>query len=731
MWLIYKTMKRFNFKMAAVATMIAGGLASMDAHAAGFDFNDNAYVSKMRQEVKSVRPFRGQKPWGVATAGLDAKFGGKQQRAAVTSPSKEFEGLSYYDFLDAPDGTVWFYTTEYDIESVEVSEWYTEDQVVGYTFTIYDSSFKEVGQVKDKITFGAGETRVASAVLDPALSAKFFNTDGHYEVMVYLAMNTGYELGYEVHYYNKVYSIGGEKDAEGNDVCIATIPGRCVDVFNAAADSGAENCFYTFVDDIYPDPSDFGTDQYLDYINAVKTHVSVYSKAEANGGPALVMEKDIFMTRYPGDTTDGIYFITKNVNGTPYFIFSQYEKPYFVDPTGYATDENATEDNSFVIEVYSYGNAINEISTTKIPVEIKKVAGEINYTFYSIGSVAWKEDIDMSVNGTPQAPAFLVARDFTKASNLEEVASSYDIYGNNGQLLHNLTEDANGIILLSSIAGEQPQAMFVGANDDGDYVFNFIDLYSGQKVLALPYIFNGKENDQLTASCERVKAGNGAYQYVFEMRYDETDEEGNDVKRVAWFNKDGSLARIDKVNMGKNVMAASVNMFPESLSPHLYDTDDAMEYAVLVKRYSEETQTTRNEFIVVDDNGEWYATFSEADGKGSPMTFSIIPGIDGNYLQMVYLTNDYTYNVEVYDLPFVGNVSTSVEKAMAGNASAAISLNGTTVSASGAHIEVYTTAGMKVAEGQNVVSLQSLVRGTYIAVARDQQGNSTTMKIAL
>ena len=640
-------MKHFSFKLAAISLIAAFGLTSTEAYAAPIKLTTPPLV-KTRMEAKPVRPFRGQKPWGVQTANCNSRTTGNSKRLpAVAQPSKTFSDLSYYDFLEAPDGSTWFYTSEYDIEYDHVSEWYTEENIVGYTFTIYDSSFKEVGTIKDKITLKPGESRVAGCVLDPAVSAHFFNADDNFEVMVYLAMNTSGDYGYEVHYYNKVYSIGGQRDAAGNDISLTTIPGRCVDAFNAATASGSENCFYTFVEDVYPNMDDYGFDQLVDYLNDAKTVVYVYGKAVDGEEPKVVFQKDIFMTRIPGDTTDGIYLITKQQGGTPYFVFSQYEKPYFVDPTGYATDESATPDNSLVIEVYAYNNGMNAVSTTKIPVEINNVEGEINYVFYSIGSVAWKDDIDMTVSGTPQSPAFLVARDYTKASNLEEVASSYDIYGTDGKLLHNLAANTDGIVLLSPIEGQQPQALFVHIAEGDEYIFNFVNLYSGEKVLSMSHIFDG---NILTASCERVPANDG-YQYVFELQYDEQDEQGNDIKRVAWVNKDGSLARIDRINMGKDVMAAAVNMYPISLSPHLYDTDDAMEYAVLVKRNTG-NNTVKNEFLVVDDNGDWYASFTDEDGKGSPMMFTIVPGSDINRLQMVYATDNKSYNADIYDLPF-------------------------------------------------------------------------------
>ena len=719
-------MKHFDTMLTAAAMVAIAGMSWPDAVAAEVSGrNGVSSVDKMRQTVQPVRPFRGQRPWGSPTTDLNAKLNHGPMRSAADAPAMQFEELSRYDFLEGPGGTTWFYTSEYEIETVVHDEYWKEDYIVGYTFTIYDASFQEVGKIKDKVTLAEGETSVALAMLDPAVSAKFFNEDDRIEALVYLAMRTGAENNYKIHYYNKAYSIGGEKDAEGNDVCIAVVPGRCADVLNSEAGVGGERFFYTFVEDIYPDPDEFGPDEYLDYLNEAKTQVSIYAREDGAAGPSVIFSKDVYMTRYPGDTTDGIYMISKTEGGTPYFVFSQYEKPYFVDPTGFAKDENATEDNSLVIEVYAYGNTMSAVSVTKIPVEIKKVEGEINYTFYSIGSVAWKDDIDMSVNGTPEAPAFLVARDYTKASTLEEVASSYDIYGNDGRWLLNLAENSDGIALLAAIEGQQPQVLHVGFGADGQYVFSFVDLYSGEKVLTLPQEFGG---DPLTASCQRVPTGDGSYKYVFELQYDGQDAEGNDLKRLAWIGKDGSLERIDRVNMGKGIMAASVNMYAEALSPYLYDTDDAMEYAVLVKRAS--GNTTKTEFLVVDDNGEWYARFSDEDGKGNPMMFSIVPGADKNRLQMIYVTDSYTYNMDIYDLPFGSGASLGKEVS-ADALGAAVSFSGTSISAPDARIEVYNAIGVRVAAGIGSVSLRSLARGSYVAVVRDAQGNASTLKVAL
>lgn len=705
------------FTLAAIATVI--GLPALNASP---NPNVQQKIKALKSEVKPVREFRGDKPWGVSSFGKPTKhLTGTPTRNAVDQPSKQFEGLQSFNYLEGPDGSTWFYTAEYEKDYYEVSEWYVEELIKSFKFTIYNSDFEEVGTICDNIVLQPGESKVAFVDLDPSLSQFFFNNDENVEAMVYIAMNTGMEYGYEVHYYNIVYSIGGEKDENGNDKIIAMMPGRCIDSINAS--DGGEDFYYSFADDIYPDMDDYDFNDFVDYINNVKTSITVYGKGAENN-PAIVLEKDIFMSAYPGDTTDGIYLITFSDKGEPYFVFSYYEKPYFIDPTGFATDESATPDNNLIIE--TYGNKNGEfvpVNLTKIEVETPVISDQLAYFFYSIGSVSWKNDIVTKVNGTVEAPGYVVARDYVLASQPDDQVPSYFLYGNDGKMIKPLMENADGLALLNSEYGDQPNVLFVTVNKSGLYVFNFVDLYSGETLFTLD---QDNDGDPLTAVCQRIKGADGKYKYAFEMEYDDLDDNGNDVKRIAWYNADGTFDRFDRINMGKDVMYASVNMYPESLSPYLYDTDDAMEYAVLVKRaYG---QTTRNEFLISDDNGENYALFTSEDGKGDPIIFTIIAG-ENDYLSMVY-GDEKGYNVDIYNLPFVGEAS--VKDILADNGlNSIISQNGEYLLAPGCSIEIYSISGMKIAEGKDSISLKGMNKGVYVVKATGNNNRIQSLKIVL
>lgn len=650
-------MKNFTFKLGAPVLV---ALASLFVQPVMADVTYSR-PQKMMQKVHEVRPFRGQKPWHNAGDELTARMRQKAGVYAAAPGSKEpepvlqFSELNNYNYLEGPDGTTWFYISEYETEWVETGgvDWqgnpFGQNQIVGFTFTIYDNLFNKVGVIKDDIKLEENETGVATISLDPALTKKFFNYDDNIEVMVYTGMNTGPEMNYKVNYHNKVYAIGGQKDERGNDVCIAQIDGRCADAVNLATNSWDENFYLTFVEDVTP-PADGQYDTFLDYVNAHKTNIKIYRKAGWNGGPEVVMEKDIHLVNYPGDTTDGIYFISKAVGNTIYFIFSQYEKPYFLDPTGFATDESATPDNNFMIEVYSYnGSTLKEVSTTKIPVEIEPSTTGVNYTFYSIGSLAWQRDVDMSVNGTPQAPAFIVAIDHTTAADLETVITDFYIYDNSGKEVTALAENIDGVVMLADLPGTEPQALFLNLVNNS-YILSFVDIYSGNLALSMPQSLG---TDNLTANCNRVASTDGTYKYAFELLGDTTDDEGNQYAGVAWLNMDGTVDRIDRIKVGKRVARAQINMAPDVLQPYLYDTDSEMEYAVLVGRYTGTSNTqVENQFMVVDHDGTPMITFGPDAKKGAPYLFTVLFDKKQNHLQMIYQISFREYSIDIYTLPF-------------------------------------------------------------------------------
>ena len=104
--------------------------------------------------------------------------------------------------------------------------------------------------------------------------------------------------------------------------------------------------------------------------------------------------------------SDGPYLNYYNIDGEPYFVVSQYEKPYVSD-----YDENwnpiATEDNNYLITVYDRN--FDQVSQLKLPVEQQDGA---LYTFYTFGFFSYNDLCRGDYTGDESVILFRTAIDF-------------------------------------------------------------------------------------------------------------------------------------------------------------------------------------------------------------------------------------------------------------------------------------------------------------------------------
>lgn len=581
-------------------------------------------------------PFNPEIPWNVSVMDqLNATAQNGPDKKAAKDPSEEYNNIPTFNYITSPDGTYWFYTSQFKYETIVHDEgFYTwEDYIMhSFKFTIYDMNFNVVGTIQDEIEYAPDETRVVQLSLEPMVTDYFFNDDANPEIMIYHAMNT---TRYVNRNYYKVYSMGGEKNEKGNDKSLMRWDGRNINTLKV--NNGGKIEYYL----AFSNSSEGGD-------------ITIYKSGNASTDfkPIEVMNYRIADSHMPGDTTYGSYYISKVENGQPYFIFSQYEKQFFEEPAGGAMNDNIIPDNSFLIDVYTVAagqDKATKVSTTKIPVEELDNTEELHYVFYSIGTLTGKNDVDMSINGTPNAPAFILTKEYCLASNTDERSITYEFIDNSGKTIKKIAENADGVTLLADLEGQEPQAMFVEKITDSSYIFHLKNLYTGEEVATINQQNNGRS---LTAECNRVPYGKNDYKYAFGVIADPTDvdKDGNDLMCVAWFNSDGSFDRLDRFNIGKNVMATSLNWNSQILNPYLFDTDEEMEYAVMVKR--NDGNYSYVEFIITDGKDDFYGIFNRDDAKGDPYSFQVIFGSD-NKLQMTYYNPDRNnYNLQLYDLPF-------------------------------------------------------------------------------
>lgn len=571
------------------------------------------------------------------------------QRLNAPTPALSLKGDANFGYLNAPNGEWWYYTAEYIKEDI-VYEGYTETVIKGYTITVYDAQLNEVGKVTDSVVLTGDETRLADIMIDPTITKKFFNTDNNYELIVSLVMNRDMSQNpYPyLNYYSKAYTIGAEVDEQGNTPCIITIPGYSVGSVNAATASWEENFYIAFMEET----GDITLNNHMDFLRSCKFVLSLYKKAGYSGGASVAQTFEVPQLNLPGDQMSSPFFLAR-MNGTkPVFAIIQYEKSFYNDPTG--SDESITADNSLVIDLYSTTySGVEQIQSTKIAATPEVGDGYL-YTYYSIGGLRYYNDIDFG-NIIPDSDkaAFVVCKEVYTTASDDDYLTSYHIFDGDGAQVSALCEDVLVTTTLSDINGFEPQQLFIVADEAGNYIFRFVDLYSGNVVAELPQVFEGHTMRSLV---DRVAVNNGTeYRWWVSLADVIDDDQGCTHEKMILIDPMAeTVEQLIDINLGTNVNFASPNLNGTLFSPYIFDTDNEHEFMFLVKRSTGVGSTTQEELVIVKPDGTVVLQLTPDEEKGKLATISTCNiGTKDATLYILYMTQSrvITLTHDFYNLP--------------------------------------------------------------------------------
>lgn len=563
-------------------------------------------------------------------------------RAASVNPDLSFIPSDELGYLSGPQGETWFYTAVYDYEYVQ-HEYYTENVLKGFTYTVYNAELKEVGKVHDVIRLHEGENSARAISIDPQITSKFFNSDSKYEVVIGLAAGTP---DYSVNTYSLVYSLNGTTDQDGNTKQIAEFPGYIVDAIDAAPDAWSEQFYITFYHETSEPMENFS--DYMDWLSTYRNVLQTY-KYGGYGEPTLVSTIEIPMLNLPGDGMSNPFFFSKKVGNTFHFIAQYYEKSFFVDPTGMSQDESITPDNKLIIDDYTIASPRATEFTLSHRTEIPTVQDpEYVCSFYGIGTMAGVDDADYTIHGTATNPAWFVGVDNYRNLADENYTSMYYLYDNAGNRKQTITEYSMGTVMMSDVKGHSPQVMFIKEAING-YMFEFVNLTDFATTLSIPSTYEGLS---LTTALDRRATGN-SYEYVCDAINNYEDGEGNLVAIIAHIAADGTVLPNEELILGKQIAYAQTYISAGALSPYVFNTDDKMEYMVLVKRFlNDEGSETREELLILNPGEAEPLLAAIPDGtKGALANILLFPEPGHSRLMIVYKDDDHRYHEDFYNLP--------------------------------------------------------------------------------
>ena len=557
------------------------------------------------------------------------------RKASAPESETMWEGLDGLALLRLSDGTFWYYTYTKESEYIEMNEFWTDEIVKSFCFTIYDENLNVVGQIADDVDYKEDEIRLVG--LDPVttLSKKFFNYDDKYELALSFAYNT--DVPGINHYYTRVYSVDGATDEKGNSVVVYEMPDKLIgNMTDCSVDSWTENYFVTFVQNVYLD----GAPQY----EGSATLLETYSKASYmnDGVPQPVYRYTLIDSHLPGDQENTPYMLVWTEKGRAYYLFSQYEKRFFEEPTNWENDD-LTQDNSLIAEIFSIGSGETEFTPekkVKIPVETPD--GRFLAVFYSIGNLDNAADVMHEGNDWK----FVLTKQYYAVES-EDTIDSYYIIDENGDIQNAIFEFANAKLKLSDLKGEPSQYVFANLYNEFTYVFHFVNFPSGEEVFIIPSDFEGYG---LQLNLDRIKEGDKVL-YAFQTNTPVVDENENVLDNILWIDSEGNFVRADKINVGKDIVLAQPSISSKLLSPYYFNTDSKREYIYNLKRLSESGTQIINELMLVNSDNEVLLHFGP---EGDKLFFTAVnvPNRTRNVLQVIYQDEvSDLYSCEFYELP--------------------------------------------------------------------------------
>ena len=532
-----------------------------------------------------------------------------QAPAPNNDPVASISGALGWGFLESPDGLDWTYSQTFTANAT--NPYYYGSS----TISLYDESYKKISDIVVEIPEG---TLVNQIQPFGKVTKNFFDTNKNtFEVLVFVhrIVSAGVATSDIL-----VYNSNGEKVREFNDCYSATL-------FSEG----------------------------LDWEK--KERLSVVSENDADGNKTISVYRK---KTYYDDTTepivldhtftfngatinysDGMCFYTTRLNNKFYYIISHYDKP-FVSSIDYTTGGMIyTEDNSYISQVYD--ESYNLLTTINIPV-VKEGAMPPMYTFGLFS------DNDLSLGyytGDDQVNVVITRYDYDMSN--DSYTYTFYVYNQEGALVNTINSDVSNWLPMSPVEGQEDQFAFLKQINASEQAFEMIDVPSCSVAQIIPSTLDGKI---ISTSIDRVKAGD-SYKYVIGMGQAESDDAGNVIAVIGWYNKDLTLDRYVRFNLGTRGELFTPYVSASYLNPYLFDTDDEYEYIFIKKIKREDSEEIDNILCIGNEDGTILKEFA-GDGTNVYYNGGILNASSSDPSLFIVLRNEATdeFKMDFYSLPF-------------------------------------------------------------------------------
>lgn len=537
------------------------------------------------------------------------------------TPANTASGQTY-GWVTAPDASNWYFTQDITSRDSVFSEFYTAHFHESSKITLFDNNHKQVGSFSVKVP--EGWKHVADITPYGPITKKLF-----------------------------------DRDEKSNEILV-----EFHDAFNGS------NKYLTRAYDINTGEIKFemeGTGLVFDaskgwnsYQRLIMTHESdeKYSidviAPPANGQTDWTVEHTFnFDIDNKITYLQGSCFNCMNVDGTPYYVLAEYDKPFTKTDAGDGSTDIKQEPDNFLV-LRTFDKSFDKVDSVRVSINAPEGTPYRSAAFGLFGN----NDLSKGYFSNNGKLNYVVGL-YDYAPALDGDLISYAVYDSeNGKLkdiCDKVTSNKRG--LLNTIHGKSDQMWFlqtIGTSEGSGQQIQLVDVPSCEKVCVLPQSIDG---NAISSNFDRypTTANAQGYQYVIALSKAQSNEAGEVLAPIAWVNPDCTIDHVDRLNLGLKAENFTPLINSTSLNPYLFNTDDDMEYVYIAKKRRTDGSNKIDNVLEVstldgtvikswrgDDNYVFsQASFPVMDELGKRQMFVVFEDRANN-----------KYDMNFYDLPF-------------------------------------------------------------------------------
>ena len=349
----------------------------------------------------------------------------------------------------------------------------------------------------------------------------------------------------------------------------------------------------------------------------------------------------------------GSCFNCMNVDGTPYYVLAQYDKPFTNTDVDDGSKDVKQEPGNFLV-LRTLDKNFDKVDSIRVSIDAPEGIPYRSAAFGLFGN----NDLSKGYFSNSGKLNYVVGL-YDYVPSLDGDLISYAVYDSeNGKLkdiCDKVTSNKRG--LLNTIHGKSEQMWFlqtIGTSEGSGQQIQLVDVPSCEKVGVLPQSIDG---NAISSNFDRypTTANAQGYQYVIALSQAQSTEAGEVLAPIAWVNPDRTIDHVDRLNLGLKAENFTPLINSTSLNPYLFNTDDDMEYVYIAKKRREDGSNKIDNVLEVSKlDGtvlkSWRGDDTHVFEKAS---FPVMNDLGKRQMFVVFNdTENNKYDMNFYDLPF-------------------------------------------------------------------------------